>query len=356
MTLKRGLFALGILAILLTLIPLIAADYWWIRIFDFPHTQLTAFTFIVIAFYFFRFDIRWKHDYLFVSIMLACFVYQINKIVPYTSLYPYEVLNAEHEDAQKHLSLFTSNVLQSNKERQPLIDELKSKDPDILLLCEANAKWLNDLRPYTSKNYSYRKEIPLDNTYGMALYSKMPLIDPTVHYIIDKEIPSIHTKLILKTGDTIQIYAIHPTPPMPQHNPKSSDRDAEMMIISHKSRQNKLPVIVMGDFNDVAWSNTTALFKASSTLLDPRIGRGFYNTFSAKSALMKWPLDHIFISPEFRIRKMAMGADINSDHYPSYAELSFEPKGKNEQLPEPPSKRQLKNVASQIEDYRDQND
>ncbi|MGB3773699.1 MAG: endonuclease/exonuclease/phosphatase family protein, partial [Leeuwenhoekiella sp.] len=194
MTLKRFLFGFGILAIMLTLIPLVAADYWWIRIFDFPHTQLTALTFIAIAFYFFRFDIYWKHDYLFMAIMLACFSYQISKALPYTSLYPHEVLDAENVTANNQISLFTSNVLQSNNSTELLLKEIKDKDADVVLLCETDQKWLQALKPYLNNAYKYRKEHPLSNTYGMALYSKLPLLNPTVHHLIDPEIPSIHAK------------------------------------------------------------------------------------------------------------------------------------------------------------------
>lgn len=84
MRLKSFLQFFSGLAAVLTLFPLIAADYWWIRVFDFPHFQLTTLTLIAILTYLIRFDIRWTNDYLFMAVMLGCFSYQAIKIYPYT--------------------------------------------------------------------------------------------------------------------------------------------------------------------------------------------------------------------------------------------------------------------------------
>ena len=356
MRFKNILQIFGALAVLLTIIPFIAADYWWIRIFDFPHTQLTILTATAILAYLMKFDIRWFKDYVFMTVMIACFIFQLAKIYPYTPLSEFEVLANEQTDTEVQLSVLVSNVLQKNKEHQPLLQEVESKNPDIVLLLEAGTEWHDAVDSKLSKKYKYYKGAPLNNTYGMLLYSKIPLINPEVHYIIDDSIPSIDAKLKLKSGDTIQLFAIHPTPPMPQHNPMSTDRDAEMMKTAFKSRDSKLPVVVIGDFNDVAWSESTALFKEVSELLDLRIGRGLFNTFSAKSHIMRWPLDHIFVSEHFRVIDIKRGADVNSDHFPSYAKLSLEPDGKSEQMPKPPTKNQLDRALDIIKKEAKQKD
>ncbi len=356
MTFKTFLQILGGTAIVLTLLPFLAADYWWIRIFDFPHLQLTVFTAIATLAYVMRFDIKWLKDYVFMGLMIACLIFQISKIYPYLGIASYEVLPAQSKNRQARISVFVSNVLQKNKSYSRLLEEVKSKNPDLILLLEADDNWFGAVNPIFKKDYPYSKTKPLSNTYGMLLYSKLPLDQPEVNFLVDDSIPSIETRVTLKSGDQIQVFAIHPTPPLPQHNPLSTDRDAEMMKTAFKSRQSKLPVLVIGDFNDVAWSQTSRLFKEVSELLDPRLGRGLFNTFDANNRLLRWPLDHIFVSEHFRIVDLQRGNDVGSDHFPAYAKLSLEPNKKSEQMAKLPKIDQINRASNIIKKEATQRD
>ena len=352
MKLKGFLQAFGLVAIILTLVPFIAADFWWIRVFDFPHIQLTILTMVALITYFIRFDIKRREDYIFVLVLGACFTYQLLKIFPYIPHGNHELMDVTPDSDGTDIKFYIANVLQDNENPDLLKQEIKNKDADILLFMETNTRWMNDLRPAVS-DYPHRVEVPLDNTYGMLLYSKLPLRNSEVKYLVDDSIPSIHAILQLPDGDEIQFYGIHPTPPMPQHNPSSTDRDAEMMLVAKGSKDNVLPVIVAGDFNDVAWSQSTQLFKDLSGLLDPRIGRGFFNTFNAKSFLMRWPLDHFFASDEFRLVDIQLGEDIESDHFPAYFVVRLEPEKAGEQTPEEPTQNQKESGEEQIQEARE---
>ncbi|WP_223270851.1 endonuclease/exonuclease/phosphatase family protein [Subsaximicrobium wynnwilliamsii] len=294
MTLKKFLFGFGFVAMVLTLLPLIPADYWWIRMFDFPHIQLTTLTFLAILAFCIKFDFWNKKDFLFIILLVLCFVFQFFKIAPYTPFFKKEVMDATKTDDKFKIKLLTANVLQKNENNDILMDVIRELDSDIMIFTEANNQWKDAIVKNLSSEYKYKVELPLENTYGILLYSKLELIDPQLKFMVTDSIPSIHTKFRLPSGEIAQLYAVHPTPPMPQENPLSTDRDAELMMTSKLSRASEIPVIVIGDFNDIPWSSTTRLFQKTSELLDIRVGRGFYNTFNAKKYLLRWPLDHIF--------------------------------------------------------------
>ena len=68
-----------------------------------------------------------------------------------------------------------------------------------------------------------------------------------------------------------------------------------------------------------------------SGLLDPRVGRGFFNTFHADHFLFRWPLDHVFHSNDFKVKEIKRLRHIGSDHFPMDIRLHLEPRAKQEQ-------------------------
>ena len=350
MQLKPFLQGFGILAVILSLFPFVAADYWWIRMFDYPHVQLTILTLVALLVYFFRFDLRSWRDYTFIFVLGGCFLLQLLKIYPYTPFAEEELKENTATVPARSIDLLSINVLQKNEEYRKVINEVFIWKPDVLIFTETNEKWQNELRKgLKGFGYEYRMEMPLDNTYGMLVYSKLELQDQKIEFLLEDSIPSMHARIVLPSRELVQLHVIHPTPPMPPHDGSSTDRDAQMMMVAKRSKNAELPVIVAGDFNDVAWSETTQLFKSVSRLLDPRIGRGFYNTFNADSWIMRWPLDHLFVSEDFRLVKIKVGNHVGSDHFPFYAKLSLEPSKGAVQKASPPTKDELKEAEKQIE-------
>jgi hypothetical protein len=64
------------------------------------------------------------------------------------------------------------------------------------------------------------------------------------------------------------------------------------------------------------------------------MGRGFFNSFNANNPFFRYPLDHVFHSNDFKLIDLRRLEHVGSDHFPMFAELSYEPEAEIEQ-PEP---------------------
>ena len=317
--------------IIATFMPLLTFKEWYIRIFDFPRAQIFVLAGVTLLVFLAMRMWRLRLDKVLLIGLVASLVFEAVNIYPYTFFSPYQVAPAPAdapEDGQ--LSILVSNVYQDNEEYHLLIDLIRDRNPDILITLETDSAWQEALRPVTDQ-YPERVEIPESNTYGMHLYSKLPLRQTRIRYLLDDDVPSVRTYVQLRNGTWVELHAVHPKPPVPTEDPDSRRRDAEIVIIGKEVKESNYPVIVAGDFNDVAWSHTTTLFQEVSGLLDPRIGRGFYNTFHAKYKVLRWPLDHIFHSDHFKLISLERLPHIKSDHFPIFAILSFAPENAQQQ-------------------------
>lgn len=338
------------LVLLPTMASLSKYDEWWIRAFDFPRIQISLLVLLVIliAVWIYSFEEAWHYAIIFV--LAGSLLYQTIKIYPYTPLSRKQVLSFHGADPTTLISVMISNVLMTNDRYDKLIELVNDKEPDILLTLESDKKWEKELEVIENK-YPYSVKVPQDNYYGMHLYSKMKLEEIEVKYLIKDTIPSIHGFVRLNNDNRINIHCVHPKPPSPSESEVSTNRDAELLLVGKDVKKDQETVLVFGDLNDVAWSRTTKLFLKISGLLDPRIGRGFYNTYHAQHKFFRWPLDHVFHTDDFTLIELTRMQDIGSDHFPIYIKLNYEPRAeKLQQEPEAPEKEEEQWAEEKIEE------
>lgn len=313
---------LAIIVIWLSFWSLIPRDEWWIRGADFPRLQILVLGFIAfILFLLVDHPWNWLNQLLFIGLM-AALAYQLKMVLPYTFIWKKQVKQVKQDqlDPQRQISLVVSNVLTTNTKYHLLIEQIQIHQPDLVLTLETDQNWQNALSVIEA-DYPYRVPVPLDNLYGMHLYSKLELSETEVKFILSDEIPSIHTTVILRSGQAVQLYCLHPKPPSPTEAKDSTLRDAELLIVGDQIKDLDESCIVMGDLNDVAWSRTTRLFQRISGLLDPRVGRHYVNTFHADYPFFRWSLDHVFHSTDFALVHMERLPHVGSDHFPVFLVL-----------------------------------
>lgn len=323
-----GLFLVGG-----TLLSLSRNAHWFVRGWDFPRVQIAGFLFLVGGLYAGFFFVGLWYQWALLVAVGAALLWQLYRIFPYMRVAPETVKRVAAPASETTIRLVASNVLMENERHEHWRQVIRAADPDVILAVEVDEQWARAIEPLTD-DYPYVVRQPQDNYYGMMLLSRLPLVEPEVTFIVQDDVPSIHTAVELPSGDRVWVHGVHPRPPEPLRGQDSTPRDAEVVIMGREIDEEGKPSIIMGDFNDVAWSRTSELFLKVSKLLDPRKGRGFFNSFNANSRWFRFPLDHIFHSNEFKMSELRLLEHVGSDHFPVLIELSYEPNGTVDQ-PEP---------------------
>lgn len=329
---KYALYAVSFFSTLLILVSLASLIYdfprWYVKILDFPRLQQFVLGIILLA-GFILLNSKWRFPSFALAAGLAAAV-----LIQFIFLSPYLVGDKVVPDADTEtvnedstVEILIANVLITNEEYKGFKEIVRRNDPDMVLAMEVNNQWVDHLAEL-QQNYPYNIEYPLENAYGMSFYSKFPMSDHEIKFLSHSKVPSFHTIIVLPSGKKFNFLGVHPVAPFPSDKypenvgQEGGDRkEVELLKVGKLVSQNTLPTIVSGDFNDVAWSNTSRLFGQRGNLKDVRIGRGLNNTFDAQSAIMRWPLDHFFVSDNIAVLDFKTLPGFNSDHFPLYAKF-----------------------------------
>jgi endonuclease/exonuclease/phosphatase (EEP) superfamily protein YafD len=321
----------GFFLLLITLLPLVSSGKWYIRWWDFPRLQIAFLLLVPLAL---AAAGIWKSGFqlensIWLAILFAGLIWQASHVIPLSPIWATEVANTKKFEASSQMKLMVSNLDFENPTPENVIHELEEEEADVLLLVELDEGWDNRLKPLRSK-YAYHHEVVRGQGLGMAIWSRLAIKSAETKYLISDRRPSLWAKIETENGELVNYIGVHPTPPglldsTGDTRRDSRVRDAELIMIAKEiaSRPNEI-WIVAGDFNDVAWSHTTRLFKRTSGLLDPRIGRTFMGTYIANNPFCRCPIDHVFLSKGFTLGSLARKKITGSDHFAILANVALE--------------------------------
>lgn len=321
---------LTFLLIIAVLLPVVRSSYWIFRVLEYPRFQIWLLVALVLISWIFTFEEASTARKILAGVLSASFIYLSIKIFPYTPLSKRQMKTVGSGKKENQVKIFTANVYQDNREYDRLEKQINKFDPDVILLVETDEAWKKELDSLLPRYPNYVGK-PLSNTYGMIFYTRLKLVSADVRFLVEDDIPGIKLTLELPSGKPINIWAVHPKPPVPGESEDSKAKDSEIMKVAFEVEKSEHPAIVMGDFNDVAWSKVTELFQKTAKLLDPRRGRGFYSTFSAHSSIVRFPLDYIFCSKQFGLISMRRLPKNGSDHFAILTHLQYDEQLVNEQ-------------------------
>ncbi|OCW57364.1 endonuclease/exonuclease/phosphatase family protein [Hoeflea olei] len=327
------LVILASICLIATLIPFLPIAHGFVRSFDFGRLQVMGLAAVVIAVS----PLAGEATPVVLAALAmaaAALLIQLVYVLRFTPFWRRQTVDfAGDPGSADTISVLACNVKQGNRDYRRVIALLEELEPDVAVFMETDDKWGEALRPALSAFHEtiYQTQ---DDSYGMILASRRPLEHSEVRFLLNEEVPSISCVVGLPGGRKVRIIALHPEPPLP--NRDTLGRDAEILLVAEEARDESLPLIVTGDLNDVAWSRTTRRFLRISGLLDPRQGRGLYNSFDARYRFLRWPLDHIFHSRHFELVRLERQRFVGSDHFPMFYRLALTERDRNDP-PEDPS-------------------
>lgn len=308
-----AIIILSTVLIVLSALPFIQNQHWIFRVAEFIKLQLLPLQILVFFLAFFYTDESAMLWYL-QGAQLLFIVYHLYILMRYTKFWKspkFEMTN----NASEKVKIISCNIYQFNQEYDRFIELIQREQPDIFLTLESNSDWEKALR-VLEKDYPHFEKITLENTYGMHFFTKLKVHRMQTHFFVADDLPSIEAELETDDGYRFVFFGAHPPPPSPTEEVNSKERDGDLLSIAKKVREHSLPVIVTGDFNNVAWAKSSILFKKTSRLIDARIGRGLLATFHTQYWFFRVPLDLLFHSPTIFIDKLFTYPSIGSDHFP----------------------------------------
>ncbi|WP_299965227.1 endonuclease/exonuclease/phosphatase family protein [uncultured Roseobacter sp.] len=298
-----------------TLAPLTSRADWWIRGWDFPrvHIAVVALFAAVLGLYLAQLSTQ-----AVAALMIVAALYQGFRIFPYTRLAEPEITLAKSTAEGDRVSLLSFNVLMENDQYDRTLEMIAREDPDVLFLMETDAAWVEALEPALA-TYETVVRHPLPNHYGMVFATRLPVVAAETVFLSDDTTPALLAE-IESPGGAFFFVGLHPRPPVPGSD--TEERDAQIQRAAQIADRNRLPVVAMGDFNDVAWSWTAERFKHHGNFLDPRVGRGMLASFDATSWLMRFPIDQLYVTEGIDLVSFTRTDPVGSDHFPMRAVIA----------------------------------
>ena len=318
--------AVGAILILITFASLLYnSSLWYLQALNFPRLQVLIALGVCLLMFFFVFQKWSRGNSIFLGLLVLAIGIQTYILFPYSPMAPNAVKSVEHSLVKPEtvISIMLANVYMKNSEYKGLLKLIADKDPTFVITMEVNDRWEKDLSSLKDR-YPYRISLPTTNTYGMIMYSKLPLQNEEIRFLNHDSVPSFYMGVTLPTGSQFRLVALHPVAPKPSNHPDNiNNEEVALLKAANIIRNYRMPTIAAGDFNDVGWSHNTRRFADISGLRDVRYGRGLYSTFNAESSIFRWPLDYVFVSQQFKVVNIDRLPGYGSDHFPYYVQLAL---------------------------------
>ncbi|MDA9773585.1 endonuclease/exonuclease/phosphatase family protein [Saprospiraceae bacterium] len=178
------------------------------------------------------------------------------------------------------------NVTSAEESYKALTDDLLARDIDIISLQEVKPDWSRVLKSALVKTHPYSIENVRIDPFGMAIFSKFPILE--VDTIFVENVPFLAAKVKLPEGKEVTIVN---TMIQPNINTNLDQvQEKQLNFVRDYLVKNSGTELVVGDFNMVYWSNRIREFREGTKLMNSRR--------DVSQSVLSVPYDHIFHSED----------------------------------------------------------
>lgn len=219
------------------------------------------------------------------------------------------------------LRVLVYNVNQNNENYKKALAMIRKKRPDLAILLEVNDIWIQKINQLNDQFSDFLYSSQIDNR-GIAIYSQFPLKHTSTNLYGNSDKPILSADLNINK-QLIHLIATHPAMPLNSFQ----DRNLELDQIATYLESLNQPVILAGDLNITMWSPYYRRFVNQAGLKNSRQGFGILPTWPTQSMhpmiakLLSIPVDHCLITPDIQVKRIHIGDNAGSDHFPLITDL-----------------------------------
>ena len=221
-------------------------------------------------------------------------------------------VGATQSSAEPEISIAVLNVHYRNDGYSRVMDYLRDREPEIIVISEFTPAWqeaLEDLHV----SYPHVLAEARPGLWGQAVFSRLPFVEKELFSLAKTD--AVQARFVVETDTTpVEVFAVHLFPPTSaglaqQRNLQFEDLAGRIEASPHRS-------VVVGDLNLTPFSPYFDRFTERTGLADARLADGVHITWPA-SAMPIWiPIDHALADPAAIVARVRAGPDVGSDHFP----------------------------------------
>jgi len=309
--LDRSITVTGTLLCTATLVGYFGRAWWMLELFShFRPQYYVGLTILAL--------ISLMRRRLYAAAILTAFLLA-NAISLAPHVFPQAVTEAAGDTQTPLLRVSTVNLSARNRQHDSILQFIDHTDADLIIVQELTPEWMQYLRA-AGRKYAYSILLPREDNFGLALYSRLPIVRSQTVTLGEFDNPAIIATI--KWADTeFTIIGLHLYPPVSAE--LAAMRNTQLARLTEIARALGSPLIIAGDFNSTPWSPHFRTFLQRAALIPTSAVAGIAGTWPAWFAMLSIPIDHCLTSDHFDVVRQYVGPDVGSDHYPIVVDLRY---------------------------------